>query len=132
MSNIASAYSACIQSLQWRRFATVTGSDALAPNSADDKMMAEAYEILAAEIDRILSSPYPTQLKGLRDITCSKCTQSDIAKWSLSRPCQVERLADCLLEGLQQWPYVLELVTRLCKCKYVNESQAVRAVLTTS
>lgn len=76
--------------------------------------MAEAYESLVAEIDRIVTSPYPTQLKGLRDIACGRCTEGDIAQWVLARPCQVERLAECLLEGLRQWPYVLDLVTRLC------------------
>lgn len=77
--------------------------------------MAEPNDTLLAEIDRITSSPYPTQLKALRDIACTKCTESDVSKWALSRPCQIPILVECLLVGLRQWPYVLELVTRLGK-----------------
>lgn len=76
--------------------------------------MAGSYNSLVAEIDRVVSSPYPTQLKSLRDLVCTKCTDGDIARWTLARPCQVRRLANCLLEGLRQWPYVLELISRLC------------------
>lgn len=32
-----------------------------------------------------------------------------------ARLCQLDRLANCLLEGLQQWPYVLDIITKLCK-----------------
>ena len=78
--------------------------------------MAEPYDLLRAEIDRVVNSPYPTQLKRLRDIACIKCSESDISRWALSRPCQIKRLAECLLDGLRQWPYVLELVTRLGEC----------------
>ena len=77
--------------------------------------MAGAYESLGLEIDRVVGSPYPTQLKTLRDIACTKCTESDIARWALSRPCQIQGLAECLLDGLRQWPYVLDLVTTLCQ-----------------
>lgn len=75
--------------------------------------MVQHYDSLVAEVDRIVTSPYPTQLKGLHDIICTRCTLGDIARWTLSRPCQIELLANCLLEGLRHWPYVLDLLTRL-------------------
>lgn len=75
--------------------------------------MAEPYDNLVAEIDRVVNSPYPTQLKGLRDLVCTKCTEGDVSRWALVRPCQIGRLVECLLDGLRQWPYVLELLTGL-------------------
>lgn len=75
--------------------------------------MAGHYESLTVEIDRIVTSPYPTQLKGLHDIASNKCTRAHIARWTLSRPCQIERLASCLLDALHRWPYVLDLLNRL-------------------
>lgn len=81
--------------------------------------MAEPYDSLVREIDRIAASPYPTQLKGLRDVVCTRCNCADVARWAISRPCQIGRLAECLLEGLRYWPYVLELITKLCECSTV-------------
>ncbi|KAK3707259.1 hypothetical protein LTR37_012260 [Vermiconidia calcicola] len=75
--------------------------------------MADTYEELASEIDRIVNSPYPTQLKHLRDLLCTKCSARDVSRWILAKPCQVESLASCVLEGLRQWPYVLEIVEKL-------------------
>lgn len=92
--------------------------DWVALNRAKWSAMAGAYERLLAEIDRIVLSPYPTQLKRLRDIACAECTDLDTARWALSRPCQIECLAECLLEGLRQWPYVLELISRLCEYQH--------------
>ncbi|KAK5717176.1 hypothetical protein LTR15_009065 [Elasticomyces elasticus] len=76
--------------------------------------MAEMYELLLAEIDRVVNSPYPTQLKSLRDVVCTKCSGLEIERSLQARSCQVERLAVLLLAGLRHWPYVLEIITKLC------------------
>ncbi|CAK1358767.1 unnamed protein product [Cercospora beticola] len=69
------------------------------------------YESLVAEVDRITSSPYPSQLRTLHRIT-EKCSDADIAQWAAAKPCLIETLASCLLEGLQQWTYVLDIITK--------------------
>lgn len=69
------------------------------------------YEALAAEVDRITSSPYPSQLRTLHSIA-EKCTHGDIAQWAAAKPCLIETLASCLLEGLQQWSYVLDILAK--------------------
>lgn len=70
-----------------------------------------SYKALAAEVDRITTSPYPSQLRTLRDIA-EKCTDADISQWAAAKPCLIETLATCLLEGLQQWSYVLDIITK--------------------
>lgn len=35
-------------------------------------------------------------------------------EWTAARNCQVDALARNLLQALQQWPYVLEIITKLC------------------
>ena len=35
-------------------------------------------------------------------------------EWAAARNCQVDALAKNLLQALQQWPYVLEIITKLC------------------
>jgi hypothetical protein len=37
-----------------------------------------------------------------------------VLEWAAARNCQVDALARNLLEALQQWPYVLEIITKLC------------------
>lgn len=76
--------------------------------------MAQTYDRLAEEIDRIVDSPYPTQLKVLRDLVCNERCLADVSRWLRSRPCQLQRLAQCLLDGLRHWPYVLDLITAFC------------------
>ncbi|RMY71345.1 hypothetical protein D0863_05216 [Hortaea werneckii] len=61
---------------------------------------------LLAELDRIVNSPYPTQLKSLRDIVCCKSSEATISRCLHLRRCAVDRLAVCLIEGLSQWPYL--------------------------
>jgi predicted nucleic acid-binding Zn-ribbon protein len=72
--------------------------------------MAE-YAALSTEIDRITTSPYPSQLRTLHAVVL-KCSDADISQWAASKPCLVDPLASCLIEGLQQWSYVLDLITR--------------------
>ena len=79
---------------------------------ADDTR--EALHSLAAEITRVVISPYPTQLKALRDLA-SAASGADVESCLRARPCHIGRLAQCVLQGLSQWPYVLDLVARLCK-----------------
>ncbi|KAK6405929.1 hypothetical protein LTR95_018719, partial [Oleoguttula sp. CCFEE 5521] len=69
---------------------------------------------LTEEIGRITASTYPTQLKQLHTIVCQNCSEADIILWAASKPCQVSALATNIIEALQQWPYVLEIVARLC------------------
>jgi len=94
--------------------------------------MAEAYHVLAAEIDKVVNCPYPSQLKAshhrveqqndglilhqsLRDILWSRCSSVDINRCIQAMPCKVDQLVSRLLEGLPQWPYVLDIVTMLGK-----------------
>ncbi|KAK4609337.1 hypothetical protein CLAFUW4_14266 [Fulvia fulva] len=70
------------------------------------------YDALAVEVKRIASCPYPSQLRTLRDIVITQCSDADITQWAAANPCLVETLVSCLLEGLQQWPYVLDLVAK--------------------
>ncbi|KAL1301437.1 hypothetical protein AAFC00_005690 [Neodothiora populina] len=74
--------------------------------------MATGPQILAAEIGRIIKSPYPTQLKSLHKIV-DKITEADIRSWSQCNPCLTTTLARILLEALPQWSYVLDTITRL-------------------
>ncbi|KAM3422416.1 hypothetical protein BST61_g2767 [Cercospora zeina] len=69
------------------------------------------YDCLVTEVDRITSSPYPSQLRTLYRIA-EKCSDADIAQWAAANPCLIETLASCLLEGLQQWTYVLDIITK--------------------
>ncbi|EME38803.1 hypothetical protein DOTSEDRAFT_83484 [Dothistroma septosporum NZE10] len=71
-----------------------------------------SYDALAAEVNRITSCPYPSQLRTLRDIGVTQCSDADISQWAAANPCLVDTLVSCLLEGLQQWPYVLDLVAK--------------------
>ena len=50
----------------------------------------------------------------LHTITCQKCTDADVLEWAVARNCQVDALARNLLQAMQQWPYVLEIITKLC------------------
>ncbi|KAK5117493.1 hypothetical protein LTR85_008878 [Meristemomyces frigidus] len=81
---------------------------------AGPETMAEAYKLLVAEVDRVVDSPYPTQLKSLRDILGKNCSATDINRCVQARLCRVDDLCLCLLSGLRQWPYVLDIITRLC------------------
>ncbi|KAK4543455.1 hypothetical protein LTR36_005598 [Oleoguttula mirabilis] len=72
-----------------------------------------AYSMLLAEVDRVVDSPYPTQLKSLRDVLYTKCSVADINRCVQVRLCRIDDLAFCMLEGLRQWPYVLDIITRL-------------------
>ncbi|KAK3674289.1 hypothetical protein LTR78_005758 [Recurvomyces mirabilis] len=65
------------------------------------------------ELERIIHSPYPTQLKSLRDVLYDGYTRHAIDKSLQNRICQLDHLAECLLEGLKTWPYVLEIITSL-------------------
>lgn len=69
------------------------------------------YSALSTEIDRLASSPYPSQLRTLHTLTAD-ATDADIAQWAAAKPCLVDALASCLIEGLQQWAYVLEIITK--------------------
>ncbi|KAF2724691.1 hypothetical protein K431DRAFT_309822 [Polychaeton citri CBS 116435] len=72
------------------------------------------YKILTDEIIRIVASPYPIQLKTLRIILLSKCDSVDVIRWTASNSCKFTTLASRVLEALPRWPYVLDIVTKLC------------------
>ncbi|KAK0267132.1 hypothetical protein LTR35_016519 [Friedmanniomyces endolithicus] len=75
--------------------------------------MADGYALLLGEVDRVVNSPYPTQLKSLCDIVSTRCSGLDIDRCLRVRLCTIERLEARLLEGLRHWPYVLEIITKL-------------------
>lgn len=77
--------------------------------------MGEGEALLGSELDRVLQSPYPTTLKALRDIVCSKCTAADINRCVRARLCQVDHLTARVSDALDQWAYVLDLITKLCE-----------------
>lgn len=88
---------------------------------------------LVNEVDRIVNSPYPTQLKvcflffvacvgynfvsdllqTLYDIV-SRSSEAELCFWATSYPCRVQPLARVLIDALPHWPYVLDLTIRLC------------------
>lgn len=78
--------------------------------AAQEATMA-TYDSLAVEIQRVTSSPYPTQLRTLRDLAL-RCSDANISQWAAARPCDVDGLVSCLLESLPQWSYVLEIITK--------------------
>ncbi|KAF2773883.1 hypothetical protein EJ03DRAFT_370739 [Teratosphaeria nubilosa] len=84
--------------------------------------MDEPCVLLGVEIDRILDSLYPTQLKSLRDLVTSRCSDADVNKCLQTRACRCDHLARCLLEGLRQWPYVLDVITKLCRNVLVRDA----------
>ena len=43
-------------------------------------------------------------------------------EWAAARNCQVDALARNLLQALQQWPYVLEIITKLCISASVRDA----------
>jgi hypothetical protein len=45
-----------------------------------------------------------------------------VLAWVAARACQVDALARNLIQALQQWPYVLEIVTKLCVSKDVRDA----------
>ncbi|KAK4495105.1 hypothetical protein PRZ48_013432 [Zasmidium cellare] len=75
-------------------------------------MASPGYSTLASEIDRILASPYPSQLRTLRDIATTQSSDADISQWAAAKPCLVEALASALIEGLQHWSYVLDIIAK--------------------
>ncbi|KAI7493462.1 hypothetical protein KC367_g8634 [Hortaea werneckii] len=84
--------------------------------------MADIECQLLAELDRVVNSPYPTQLKSLRDIVCCKCSEATISRCLHLRRCAVDRLAVCLIEGLNQWPYVLDIITSLASTLILRDA----------
>lgn len=76
--------------------------------------MASAYGLLAQEISRIVRSPYPTQLKTLHNIVLAS-SDADVSDWVLSHPCQVNVLAQALRDGIEDWPYVVDIIACLSK-----------------
>ena len=42
--------------------------------------------------------------------------------WATARACQVDALARNLIQALQQWPYVLEIITKLCVSRNVRDA----------
>ncbi|KAH0029520.1 hypothetical protein KCU78_g3325, partial [Aureobasidium melanogenum] len=69
-------------------------------------------DILAAEVDRVVFTPYPTQLKSLYDIV-SQTSEANICLWASCYHCRISSLSQALIDALPQWPYVLEIITRL-------------------
>jgi hypothetical protein len=45
-----------------------------------------------------------------------------VLAWAAARACQVDALARNLIQALQQWPYVLEIVTKLCISRDVRDA----------
>lgn len=88
-------------------------------------------DTLAAEVDRVVFTPYPTQLKvgetvidlycntdnysslqSLHDIV-SQTSEANICLWASCYHCRISSLSQALIDALPQWPYVLEIITRL-------------------
>ncbi|KAH9826723.1 hypothetical protein Tdes44962_MAKER09982, partial [Teratosphaeria destructans] len=79
--------------------------------------------LLGAEIDRVLDSPYPTQLKSLRDlVTSPQCSDAVVDRCVHTRLCRLDHLARCLLEGWRRWPYVLDIIHPLCRNGRVRDA----------
>jgi len=53
---------------------------------------------------------------------CAKCSNADIAKCFRIHACKIDALVVCLLEGLQQWPYVLDIIIRLAYVPAIRDA----------
>ncbi|KAL9121926.1 MAG: hypothetical protein Q9187_001518 [Circinaria calcarea] len=69
-------------------------------------------EELAAEIRRVVTSPYSVSLKPLHDILHHAKTH-DLRDWADGNGCQLNGLAAAVLEELQIWPYTLDIIQKL-------------------
>ncbi|KXT13596.1 hypothetical protein AC579_8496 [Pseudocercospora musae] len=71
------------------------------------------YEALAVEMERVLTSPYPAELRTLRQVVLA-CSDADVSQWAAAKPCAVATLASRVVEALQvpQWSYVLDILTK--------------------
>ncbi|EME86884.1 uncharacterized protein MYCFIDRAFT_172580 [Pseudocercospora fijiensis CIRAD86] len=99
---------------RWRGEATAADNTAKSDDDEDDMVQSRHRHTPAAKkcpIRRVTTSPYPTQLRTLRDLVL-QCSDADISQWAAAKPCDIPTLASCLLEGLQQWPYVLEIIAK--------------------
>jgi hypothetical protein len=45
-----------------------------------------------------------------------------VLAWAAARACQVDALARNLIQALQQWPYVLEIITKLCISRKIRDA----------
>ncbi|GAB7337207.1 hypothetical protein MBLNU457_g2586t2 [Dothideomycetes sp. NU457] len=81
---------------------------------------ADIGQSLETEIDRIVSSPYPTQLKTLQEI-CDKASDLQIEGWVLSNSSKVRSLVFDVLDGLPRWKYVVNIITKLATCKQIRD-----------
>jgi len=45
-----------------------------------------------------------------------------VLAWAAARACQIDALARNLIQALQQWPYVLEIITKLCASKNIRDA----------
>lgn len=53
---------------------------------------------------------------------CQTCSDADVLAWAAARACQVDALARNLIQALQQWPYVLEIITKLCASRDIRDA----------
>ncbi|KAL9127167.1 MAG: hypothetical protein Q9217_003900 [Psora testacea] len=68
---------------------------------------------LVGEIRRITECPYVPSLKRLHDLLHTADNRL-LQRWARGNECQIEPLAEAVLEGLDLWPYTLDILSTLC------------------
>lgn len=68
------------------------------------------------------SAASTNQCQQLHIVVTQKCSNADLLEWAASRPCQIDALARNLVQALQQWPYVLEIITKFCVAKSIRDA----------
>ncbi|KAF2229044.1 hypothetical protein EV356DRAFT_24586 [Viridothelium virens] len=67
---------------------------------------------LAAEVGRIVSSPFSVSLK-LLELLLKRSDNDAVRQWSEEHPCQRRQLSSIVLDVFQTWPYALDILERL-------------------
>ncbi|KAK4693469.1 hypothetical protein P7C71_g3944, partial [Lecanoromycetidae sp. Uapishka_2] len=71
----------------------------------------ECLEELSAEVCRVVESPFTPDLKGLHKILQDADPhQLQLQRWGRANGCKIDSLAGVTLDGLELWPYALDIL----------------------
>ncbi|KAI9662167.1 MAG: hypothetical protein M1831_002863 [Alyxoria varia] len=76
---------------------------------------------LSNEVEKIIASPYPVALKNLHNIV-STWDNGSICNWADAHRAQIPALAMALLEGMQLWPYTLEIISAFSQARRFRDA----------
>ncbi|KAF2150118.1 hypothetical protein K461DRAFT_40233 [Myriangium duriaei CBS 260.36] len=83
--------------------------------------MAGVNDKLAAEIERIVTCPYPTQLQTFREIL-NTCDPLDVEIWAANHAEQIPPLLTAVLAALPHWSYCIDIITGLATCQQLRNA----------